>query len=104
MCRRKAVQAMLFPWHLALAQSNGLESDDAYLSVRMIEPRPLAATRPRSAWERPYIQIHAMPWQVVVLAMYRAMHLAGLEVPVLHLLAHVLWGMVEPCELPTCLV
>ena len=32
------------------------------------------------------------------------MHLAGLEVPVLHLLAHVLWGMVEPCEHLTCLV
>ena len=85
-------------------ECNGFESDDGGLSIRMIERRALATARPRSAWVRPHVQVHAMSRHVVVFAMCHAMHLAGLKIPVLHPLAHMLWMMVEPCELLTVLV
>eukprot|EP00974_Lingulodinium_polyedra_P080857 7833054-Lingulodinium_polyedra.AAC.1 len=64
----------------------------------MIEPRPFAATRPRRARVRPYIQVHAMPRHVVVVVMCIAMRLASLEVAVLHVVARVNWVVVELCE------
>ena len=44
------------------------------------------------------MQVQATPWHVVVFVMYRAMHLAALEVAVMHVSAHVHWVMAERCE------